>query len=75
MQAVAACADAALEASGCARRGSLGAGCAVCAGADCGACDAAEDAVVGWIGTGGDVVIVPGMLCRAGADCEFGLER
>jgi len=75
MQAVAACADAALEASGCGRGGSLAAGCAVCAGAGCGACDAAEDGVVRWIGTGGDVVTVAGVLCRAGADCEFGLER
>jgi hypothetical protein len=73
MQAVAACADAALEASGCGRRGSLGAGCAA-VGAGCGT-DAAEDGVDRWIGAGGDVVMVPGMLCRAGAGCEFGLER
>jgi len=33
MQAVAACADAVLDASGCGRSGSLGTGCAVCAGA------------------------------------------
>jgi len=73
MQAVAACADAALEASGCGRRGSLGAGCAA-TGAGCGA-DDIEDGVVRWAGTGGDVVTVAGVLCRAGADCEFALER
>jgi len=73
MQAVAACADAAAEASGCGRGGSLGAGCAA-VDAGCGA-DGTEDGVVRWIGTGGDVVTVAGTLCRAGTDCAFGLER
>jgi hypothetical protein len=58
MQAVAACADAALEAIGCGRRCSLGAGCTTCAGADCGGCDVAEG----------------GPLGRAGIGCEYGLE-
>jgi hypothetical protein len=76
MQAVAACAEAALEASGCGRAGSLGAGCAAaCGGADCGACDGAAGGAVRTNGTGWDVVMFPGVVCRGGFDCELGPDR